>query len=146
MGGLDLIKYCQVLGYATAEPDAETIDDWNCVRSASITINMQRLCSENQAGSIAVYGPSSGQWSCEDKQHNILAGIDLSAYCTSQGYDEPDQSDNGRVRYCRRSPDLKIDMTKACLWNYPNNTMLTLIALNKENRSDQWQCYTFFFS
>ncbi|MBE3558105.1 MAG: CHAT domain-containing protein [Ktedonobacteraceae bacterium] len=66
-----------------------------------------------------------------------LGGLDLTTYCHSLHYQEAVETAGGW--YCSGSPSLKIDMTRACNWQYSRND-LTAEAGDLKNPSS-WLCY-----
>jgi hypothetical protein len=64
-------------------------------------------------------------------------GLDLSKYCASLHYEEAVETAAGW--YCSGQPSLKIDMTRACSWQYPKNNLTA--RTNNDKNPFSWRCY-----
>lgn len=135
LGGLDLGKYCQSLGYQ------QNVG----VTSCSATLNMDQVCNWQyetinlQAKFLNPSQPSSENINCYDSRGNRLGGIsDIDGYCQDQrhGYRGTSTANSvGTGWVCQQ----QLNLALVCMWQYDRTDVQA-----RSNDQGIWNCYGLF--
>lgn len=133
LGGVDLNRYCESLGYHEHNADVSCFSN----------LKMDAVCNwqyETTGLSFQLQNPiepTSGN--CYDSQGNLKGGIrDMDGYCKDSHHDYlgmPEAMAMGNEWVCEQ----KINVTLVCLWQF-NRTDVQA----RKNDQGSWQCYSHF--